>query len=84
MLTKDYRGFISAPEVEVIDTTAAGDVFNGALAVALTNGNGEGWEPRIRFACNAAAVSVSKNGAQSSAPTIEELSQFNANVVNGI
>lgn len=79
--TEEYQGLISTPKVSVVDTTAAGDVFNGALAVALTNSRG--WRNSIQFACNAAAVSVTKGGAQSSAPTIEEinsiLKQLNTN-----
>lgn len=75
LLTEEFQGIISTPKVNVIDTTAAGDVFNGAMAVALTNG--KNWENSVRFACNAAAVSVTKNGAQNSAPTIEEINAFN-------
>ena len=63
---KQTSGLINAPEVKAIDTTAAGDVFNGALAVALS----EGVEiaDAISFACKAAAISVTKLGAQASAP----------------
>ncbi len=59
------------PRVKVIDTTAAGDIFNGALAVALSNG--KDWEQAIPFAMKAAAISVSKMGAQASAPTLAEV-----------
>lgn len=72
--TGEYTGFISAPDVTVRDTTAAGDVFNGALAVALTEGRS--WEAAVTFACTAAALSVTKDGAQSSAPTVKELRRF--------
>jgi ribokinase len=62
---------IPAPKVKAIDTTAAGDVFNGALAVALSEGLTlkEGCE----FACRAAAISVTRLGAQASVPTRSEL-----------
>lgn len=58
-------------EVEAIDTTAAGDVFNGALAVALSEGLSI--DEAIVFANKAAAISVTKLGAQASAPYREEL-----------
>lgn len=63
---KQTSGLINAPEVKAVDTTAAGDVFNGALAVALS----EGVEiaDAISFACKAASISVTKLGAQASAP----------------
>lgn len=83
LLTDNYSGIINAPQVTVVDTTAAGDVFNGALAIALTNGIRE-WEDSIQFACNAAAVSVTKDGAQTSAPSFEELRSFNSQIVENI
>jgi ribokinase len=49
-----------------VDTTAAGDVFCGALAVALTEGRTV--EDAARFAAAAAAISVTRAGAQASAP----------------
>ncbi len=63
-----------APRVVAKDTTAAGDVFNGALVVALSRNNS--MEEAIRFACRAAAISVTKFGAQSSAPSLEEIENF--------
>ncbi|AFK01940.1 ribokinase [Emticicia oligotrophica DSM 17448] len=62
---------ISAPQVQAVDTTAAGDVFNGALAVALSEGNE--MEQAINFACKAAAISVTRMGAQASAPLRSEI-----------
>lgn len=64
-------GLINAPEVRAVDTTAAGDVFNGALAVALTEEMKI--QEAIAFACKAAAVSVTRLGAQSSAPYRNEI-----------
>ena len=52
--------------VTAVDTTAAGDVFNGCLAVALTEG--QVIDAAIRFAQGAAAISVQTLGAQTSAP----------------
>lgn len=77
MHTSSYTGFISTPKIEAVDTTAAGDVFNGALAVALTQN--QPFQAAVTFACRAAAISVSKNGAQSSAPTVAEISMFAEN-----
>jgi ribokinase len=58
-------------KVKAIDTTAAGDVFNGALAVAL--GEGQDLVPAVRFANAAAAISVTRRGAQPSAPTRKQI-----------
>ena len=57
--------------VEVVDTTGAGDTFNGALAVALSEG--ELLEKAIRFANIAGGLSVTKVGAQGGMPTRERL-----------
>jgi ribokinase len=57
---------VDAFPVEAVDTTAAGDVFNAALAVALADGRS--MEDGMRFANAAAAVSVTRRGAQNSAP----------------
>jgi len=53
--------------VTPVDTTAAGDIFNAALAVALAEGMAI--SAALRFANAAAAVSVTRRGAQNSAPT---------------
>ncbi len=63
--------FIPAPVVEVKDTTAAGDVFNGALAVCLAEG--KPWKEAVALAIRAASRSVAKMGAQSSAPYLHEI-----------
>ena len=62
---------VEAPVVQAVDTTAAGDVFNGALMVALTEKMD--WENAIRFAVEAASVSVTRMGAQTSAPYRREI-----------
>ena len=61
-------------KVKAVDTTAAGDVFNGALAVALTEGRP--LEQAVRFANAAAAISVTRWGAQPSAPTRRAIEKF--------
>jgi ribokinase len=60
-----------AQKVNAIDTTAAGDVFNGALAVCLAQNMP--WKESIEFANKAAALSVTKMGAQTSAPYLNEI-----------
>lgn len=62
---------VPAPKVEALDTTAAGDVFNGALAVALAEG--KDLLAAVHFACHAAAVTVTRMGAQASIPFRHEL-----------
>jgi ribokinase len=63
---------VPAPIVQPVDTTAAGDTFCGALTVAITEKMD--WEPAIRFAVQAASISVTRMGAQSSVPFRDELS----------
>lgn len=62
---------VPAPEVQTVDTTAAGDVFNGALAVALSEG--KGLKDATAFACHSAAIAVTRLGAQSSIPYRNEI-----------
>jgi len=61
-------------KVKAVDTTAAGDIFNGALAVAL--GEGRGLFEAVRFAQAAAAISVTRVGAQPSAPRRREIEKL--------
>ncbi|MCG3158103.1 MAG: Bifunctional ribokinase/ribose-5-phosphate isomerase A [bacterium] len=63
-----------ARKVKAVDTTAAGDAFNGALAFWLAKGGST--NEAIRFANAVAAFSVTKMGAQSSMPTMKELQKF--------
>jgi ribokinase len=64
-----------ACRVDAIDSTAAGDVYNGALAVAIAEGMP--WSSCLDFARRAAAISVTRLGAQASAPTRKEVQSFN-------
>jgi ribokinase len=70
----EFEGLVPAFKVEPVDTTAAGDVFNGALAVALAEE--KPLEKALRFASAAAALSVTRLGAQPSAPTRAEIEAF--------
>ena len=65
---------IPAKKVKAVDTTAAGDVFNGALAVAISER--KDIKEAVRFANAAAAISVTKLGAQASAPFRQEVDKF--------
>ncbi|MCF0041633.1 ribokinase [Dyadobacter fanqingshengii] len=71
---KKYAEIIPAHKVKALDTTAAGDVFNGAILTALASG--EDWPEACRFACKAAAISVTRIGAQNSAPYLHELTSL--------
>lgn len=62
---------IAAPEVTPVDTTAAGDVFNGAMTVYLAEGRS--LYESVSFACKAAAIAVTRLGAQSSIPYCNEV-----------
>lgn len=66
---------VPSHQVNALDTTAAGDVFNGVLTVCLSNKMG--WRESIAYANKAAALSVTKMGAQGSAPYKEEINKFN-------
>jgi ribokinase len=72
-LVCDDKGetLVPAPNVTAVDTTAAGDVFNGALAVALAEGST--LSEAALFAVKAAALSVTRLGAQASAPYRNEV-----------
>lgn len=68
------RDYISAEEVSVVDTTAAGDAFTGSLAVGVAQGHS--LRDAALFANRAAALCVTKMGAQPSMPTMEEVCAF--------
>lgn len=65
---------ISGFRVQAVDTTAAGDTFNGAFLTALLDGKNT--VEAIRFAHSAAAISVTRQGAQPSIPSREETLAF--------
>jgi len=65
-----------APKVKAVDTTAAGDTFVGGFAAALVAGSSEA--EAIRFGQVAAALSVTRAGAQPSIPTLSDVQAFKA------
>jgi len=74
MVTKSQSKMVPAKKVEVVDTTAAGDAFNGALAYALADG--QNLEYAVRFANCVGALTATKLGAQPSLPTMDEVREF--------
>ena len=77
LATKRETKIFSTRKVHAIDTTAAGDCFNGALAVALLEGMGD--IASIHFANMASSIAVTRNGAQAALPLREEVD----NVIGG-
>jgi ribokinase len=71
LVGEEYEHFWPAVPVAAVDTTAAGDAFNAALAVALAAGRSE--VEAGEFAATAAAYSVTRKGAQPSMPTLQEV-----------
>ncbi|MEO0340523.1 MAG: ribokinase [Bacteroidota bacterium] len=71
VLSAEFEGVVAPPKVKAVDTTAAGDTFNGALVVALADG--ASLVEAVKFANQAAAFSVTKLGAQASAPARSDL-----------
>ena len=67
---------VGAARVDAVDTTAAGDSFNAALAVALVEG--KELMAAVDFACAAAAITCTRRGAQASLPTRDEVERRRA------
>jgi ribokinase len=72
LLTPNFEKMIHVVPVKAVDTTAAGDVFCGAIATALSEGRDV--EDAVIFANKAAGISVTRMGAQTSAPHRYEIS----------
>ena len=74
LFNSEFRGMIPGYSVKAVDTTAAGDVFNGALATALSGK--KSLREAVDFAQRAAAISVTRMGAQPSAPMLDEIINY--------
>ena len=74
LATDAIDGQLDAIPVKAVDTTAAGDAFNGAFAVGLLLGKSP--KESARFAAAAAALSVTRAGAQPSMPHLQEVEQM--------
>jgi ribokinase len=71
---KDMKKLVPSHKVKPVDTTGAGDIYNGALAVALAEG-----KPLLeaaQYANAAGAISTTRLGAQPSTPTRKEIESF--------
>jgi len=71
VLSDSFTGMVATRKVEAVDTTAAGDTFNGALAVGMANG--QVIDEAVGFANKAATISVTRLGAQASVPSLQEV-----------
>lgn len=78
--SENYKGIVPAVKVKVVDITAVGDVFNGALAVALAEGSD--FRNAVIFANKAASISATRMGAQASAPYRKEISNLHTYAKN--
>lgn len=74
LCNENHREVIPGYKVKAVDTTAAGDVFNGVLASAVAAG--KPIKQAIDHAQKAAAISVTRLGAQPSAPTLDEIVSY--------
>ncbi len=74
VVTRDDSFSVPAPKVDAVDTTGAGDAFNGALAVALSEG--EPLHAAVRFANYAGALTVTRKEVVPALPTRRELDEF--------
>jgi ribokinase len=74
LATADQARVIEGFRVQAVDTTAAGDAFNGGLAVARARG--DGLPDAVRYAGAVGALSVTRFGAQPSLPTRDEVEKF--------
>jgi ribokinase len=73
-VARGEAGWARPFSVNAVDTVAAGDCFNGAFAVALLEGNSP--FAAAKFACAAAAICVTRRGAQASMPTRDAVETF--------
>ncbi|MBS4538845.1 ribokinase [Clostridium sp. D2Q-11] len=73
-INKDIEKKFNAYKVDAVDTTAAGDSFNGGIVVSVIEG--KSMDEAIDFASKVGALTVMKEGAQSSLPYRDEIDNF--------
>ena len=71
LLNSEGEVRVEAKKVVAVDTVAAGDTYNGALVVALSQG--KSFKEAMEFATAASAIAVTRVGAQASIPFADEL-----------
>ncbi|MCK5464668.1 MAG: ribokinase, partial [Bacteroidales bacterium] len=72
---KEVQQYVESFTVKALDSTAAGDTFCGAFAVSILNGE-QDIISAVRFANAAGALSVTRQGAQTSIPDVKEINQL--------
>ena len=72
---KEVQQYVESFTVKALDSTAAGDTFCGAFAVSILNGD-QDIISAVRFANAAGALSVTRQGAQTSIPVLEDINQL--------
>lgn len=77
-VTETQETYFPADKVKAVDATAAGDCFTAGFALALSKGRT--CEEAIRFGQKASAIAVTRKGAQTSIPSIEEVEQAKGEV----
>ena len=76
LVEKNRSQHFAAPQVNAVDTTAAGDAFAGYLGASLSQGMN--LDDAIEFSVVAASISVTRVGASSSLPSRQEVATFRA------
>lgn len=69
------KGFLAAPKVKTVDTTGAGDAFNGGMATALSRG--KSFRDSVAFGIKAASLKVTRRGTAKAMPTLAEIQSSN-------
>lgn len=82
LVNEKVAGIFPTRKVASVDTTAAGDCFNGAFAVALAEGKGE--KEAVVFANAASSIAVTRNGAQTSIPHRQETDEILKDMTMGL